>query len=311
MTINKTKTFASMFCLTLLCSSGLSAATNAAEESVEESKKLNGLTIIKKDNPEVTYSPEDSTEQYPIAPSGEVYLPPTAERMELHGQNHQYYPIVTATIPPFFEAPAMDNKNDYISTKENMVVLNPAPEEFLWVMEGKRKGFNDLTIVLTNTVTGNGAPMHTHVGEEAHVLLQGRMRYFLKDEVFTVKAPYIVNIPSMVPHAFMNVHPRPAKLVGIFPESNHWEYDVLAADPFGEPGGETTQAAAFKNAESFNAERHLSELKDWYSPQARAKRLAAYRNQVTEKVWSQDGLRDSASDYTMDSEGQHGHGHQQ
>ena len=70
MTINKTKTFASMFCLTLLCSSGLSAATNAAEESVEESKKLNGLTIIKKDNPEVTYSPEDSTEQYPIAPSG-------------------------------------------------------------------------------------------------------------------------------------------------------------------------------------------------------------------------------------------------
>jgi quercetin dioxygenase-like cupin family protein len=37
--------------------------------------------------------------------------------------------------------------------------------------------------------------MHTHPGEEAHVLLEGKVLYALGDEIFTVEGPYIVNIP--------------------------------------------------------------------------------------------------------------------
>jgi len=41
--------------------------------------------------------------------------------------------------------------------------------------------------------------MHTHAGEEAHVLLEGRILYALGDDIFSIAGPYIVNIPPMVP----------------------------------------------------------------------------------------------------------------
>ena len=73
--------------------------------------------------------------------------------------------------------------------------------------------------------------MHTHEGEEAHVLLEGKILYALGDEIFTVEGPYIVNIPPMVPHSFMNLGNGLAELVVIFP-TNVWEYDVLDTFPF-------------------------------------------------------------------------------
>ena len=73
--------------------------------------------------------------------------------------------------------------------------------------------------------------MHTHVGEEAHVLLEGEILYALGDELFTLQAPYIVNIPPMVPHSFVNIGDSLAELVVIFP-TNVWEYDVLDVFPF-------------------------------------------------------------------------------
>ena len=75
--------------------------------------------------------------------------------------------------------------------------------------------------------------MHTHVGEEAHVLLKGTILYALGDSVFTLEAPYIVNIPPMVPHSFKNLGEDVAELVVIFP-TNVWEYDVLDYFPFKE-----------------------------------------------------------------------------
>lgn len=239
--------------------------------------------------PEVTYSPEDSLLDYPIAPSGEVYLPPSEERVILHEQNHDYDPIVTAILPPIYEVPTMDSVEDFVLNKEDLVVVNPAPDEYLWIMEGKRHGYNNLAIVLTNTKTGNGAPLHTHVGEESHVLLKGKMHYVLGNEEFTVEAPYIINIPSMVPHAFMNINDEVAELVGIFPESNHWEYDILDAQVFPES----------ENIETKNKHRHPVQQRDmhnrygnydheywvddWYSSDKRTRRINAYRrNQVDE-----------------------------
>ena len=74
--------------------------------------------------------------------------------------------------------------------------------------------------------------MHTHVGEEAHVLTSDqRVLYALGDEIFELQGPYIVNIPSMVPHSFQNLDDDVAELVVIFP-TNVWEYDVLDYFPF-------------------------------------------------------------------------------
>ena len=77
--------------------------------------------------------------------------------------------------------------------------------------------------------------MHTHQGEEAHVLLAGqKILYALGDRIFVKEGPYIVNIPPMVPHSFQNLDSEIAQLVVIFP-TNVWEYDVLDFFPFNTP----------------------------------------------------------------------------
>ena len=74
--------------------------------------------------------------------------------------------------------------------------------------------------------------MHTHLGEEAHVLTSDqKILYALGEEVFEMQGPYIVNIPPMVPHSFQNLDANVAELVVIFP-TNVWEYDVLDYFPF-------------------------------------------------------------------------------
>lgn len=205
-----------------------------------------------------TYSPADSIPGIDIAPSGEWFKPIDQERWLLHHDNHSYFPIITGAIPPIFEPPVLDSIDDFALRKDDLVVINPAPDEFIWVMEGKRHGFKNMTIALTDTQPGNGAPLHTHVGEEAHVLLKGKMRYFLGDQEFTIEAPYIVHIPSMVPHAFMNVNDKPAELVGIFSD-NEWEYDILDADVFGD------SPAVGEEADK--------EKKHWHTKERREKRL--------------------------------------
>ena len=74
--------------------------------------------------------------------------------------------------------------------------------------------------------------MHTHMGEESHVLTSGqKVMYALGDDLFVAEGPYIINIPPMTPHSFTNLDDRVAELVVIFP-TNVWEYDVLDDFPF-------------------------------------------------------------------------------
>jgi quercetin dioxygenase-like cupin family protein len=88
---------------------------------------------------------------------------------------------------------------------------------------------------LTYTAPGDAPPMHTHKGEESHVLLKGqKVLYALGDKLFVKEGPYIVNIPPGVPHSFQNLDDEVAELVVIFP-SNVWEYDVLDYFPFSTP----------------------------------------------------------------------------
>ena len=77
--------------------------------------------------------------------------------------------------------------------------------------------------------------MHTHKGEESHVLTKNqKVLYALGDEIFVFQGPYMVNIPPMVPHSFQNLDDEVAELVVIFP-TNVWEYDVLDNFPFSTP----------------------------------------------------------------------------
>jgi len=185
--------------------------------------------------PAVTYSASEA-EPGPRIEHGELIIDVTEERKKLHAQHHPHGVLETRRLPPGFEALSMDAVEDFALSKDKLIVINPGPGEYVNVMEGQRYGYQNLTVGITYTAPGGAPPMHTHVGEEAHVLLEGTILYALGDEIFEMKAPYIVNIPPMVPHSFKNLGDEVAELVVIFP-TNVWEYDVLDYFPFAQAKG--------------------------------------------------------------------------
>lgn len=163
---------------------------------------------------------------------GELILAPDAAQQQLHAQHHSHKVLETRRVPGVWTPPAMINVRDFAVPKSELDVINPGPGEYVHVMEGQRHGYRNLTIGITYTAPGGAPPMHTHHGEESHVLLKGqKVMYALGDSIFVMDGPYIVNIPPMVPHSFQNLDDEVAELVVIFP-TNVWEYDVLDYFPF-------------------------------------------------------------------------------
>lgn len=187
-----------------------------------------------KPEPVVTHSEADAQPGETVA-HGEVILAVDEARQKLHSQHHPYKVLETRRVPGVFQPPAMTEINDFAKLKKDLDVINPGPGEYVHVMEGQRHGYRNLTIGITWTAPGGAPPMHTHMGEESHVLLTGqKVMYALGDKVFVIEGPYVVNIPPMVPHSFQNLDDEVAELVVIFP-TNVWEYDVLDHFPFNTP----------------------------------------------------------------------------
>lgn len=173
----------------------------------------------------------------------EVKTVPDSIIQYLHAQHHSHKVLERRTVPSGYETKNLRNWKDYASKVEDLPAINPGPGEYVHVMEGYKHGYQNLVIGITETFPGGAPPMHTHMGEESHVLLEGEILYALGDTLFTITGPYIVNIPPMVPHAFKNIGEETANLVVIFP-TNVWEYDVLDYFPFEEK--EEGQASRFE-----------------------------------------------------------------
>ena len=176
--------------------------------------------------PVVNHSPSDAQAGQRVE-HGELILDVDDAKKQLNAQHHSYKVLETRRVPGPFQQPAMTDVKDFALSKSDLDVINPGPGEFVHVMEGQRHGYDNLTIGITYTAPGGAPPMHTHVGEESHVLLKGqKVLYALGDKLFVKEGPYIVNIPAGVPHSFQNLDDEVAELVVIFP-TNVWEYDVL------------------------------------------------------------------------------------
>jgi quercetin dioxygenase-like cupin family protein len=166
---------------------------------------------------------------------GELILSPTEATKLRNAQHHSYKVLETRRVPGPWPTPAMKDVKDFALSKSDLDVINPGPGEYVHVMEGQRHGYQNLTIGITYTAPGGAPPMHSHKGEESHVLLKGqKILYALGDKIFVKEGPYIVNIPPGVPHSFQNLDSEVAELVVIFP-TNVWEYDVLDYFPFNTP----------------------------------------------------------------------------
>ena len=149
---------------------------------------------------------------------GEWILGVDEARSHLHSQHHPHKVLETRRVPGPFEAPAMTEVKDFALAKDELDVINPGPGEYVHVMEGQRHGYRNLTVGITYTAPGGAPPMHTHQGEESHVLLKGqKILYALGDKIFVKEGPYIVNIPPMVPHSFQNLDSEVANWSSSFP----------------------------------------------------------------------------------------------
>ena len=175
----------------------------------------------------------------------EVKVVPDSVINALNAQHHQLKVLERRTVPGPFTAPSMKSFSEHAVTLDQLPVINPGPGEYVHVMEGQRNGYKNLTIGITETFPGGAPPMHSHEGEESHVLLEGDIIYALGDTTFTIKAPYIVNIPAGMPHAFKNIGKETANLVVIFP-TNIWKYDVLDYFPF--DSSKVSRFKKFKNS---------------------------------------------------------------
>jgi quercetin dioxygenase-like cupin family protein len=185
--------------------------------------------------PIVTYRGSDVSAER--VEHGELIIDVDETRRALHAQHHPHSVIETRRVPGTFEVPAMTEISDFALSKDDLVVIHPGPGEYVHVMEGQRHGYQNLVIGITYTAPGGAPPMHTHLGEEAHVLTSDqKVLYALGDRIFELTGPYIVNIPPMVPHSFQNLDDDVAELVVIFP-TNVWEYDVLDYFPFADKSG--------------------------------------------------------------------------
>ncbi len=220
----------------VLCLVGLAvivaACTPAQQPSGDEAKGK----LARPPEPVVTYS-ASATDAGPgqRVEHGELILDVDQARQGLHAQHHPHKVLYTGRLPGRFQPPAMKSVRDFALSKSDLHVINPGPGEYVHVMEGQRHGYRNLTIGITYTTPGGAPPMHTHMGEESHVLVKGqKVLYALGEKLFVMEGPFIVNIPPMVPHAFQNLDDEVAELVVIFP-TNVWEYDVVNYFPFATP----------------------------------------------------------------------------
>lgn len=212
----------------LWCSA--SSAAHPAETTAQDTTAKPALLP----EPVVTHAPSDAQPGQRIE-HGELILDVDEATRRLNAQHHAHKVLETRRVPGPFQPPAMTEVRDFALSKSDLEVINPGPGEYVHVMEGQRHGYDNLTIGITYTAPGGAPPMHTHKGEEAHVLLkEQKVLYALGDKLFVKRGPYIINIPPGVPHSFQNLDDEVAELVVIFP-SNVWEYVVLDHFPFAAP----------------------------------------------------------------------------
>lgn len=120
---------------------------------------------------------------------------------------------------------------NYTITQADMKRIDVGDGEVVYQAEGKNHGMRNMSFVITETQPGGGPPLHVHPEEEAHIVLSGRVKYFIDDSVFTVDAPYIVRIPPGAKHTFMNAGDTVLRLIGAFGQDNFGPYQPIAENP--------------------------------------------------------------------------------
>jgi mannose-6-phosphate isomerase-like protein (cupin superfamily) len=120
----------------------------------------------------------------------------------------------------------------YVIPQASLESFYDEPGERGWIMEGYKHGFTNSSVIVTETASRGGPPLHTHHTEEIHILPECRFAYVIGSNRFEVEGPCVVNIPPRVPHTFLNIGAAPVRLVCFFPSYDFWNnYVELGPNP--------------------------------------------------------------------------------
>jgi hypothetical protein len=193
--------------------------------------------------PVVNHPPSDAQPGQRIE-HGELILDVDEETRQQTGRELGHMAREARKLPGPVTRPAMKDVKDFAVSKSVLDVINPAPGEYIHVMEGQRHGYENLSIGITYTKPGGAPPMQIRKSEGSCVLLKRqKVMYAMGEKLFVAEGPCIINIPAGVPHAFQNLDDEVAELVMIFP-ANEWEYVVLDYSPFDTPQAKAMAAEA-------------------------------------------------------------------
>ena len=115
---------------------------------------------------------------------------------------------------------------DLVTSLDEMIRYEAAPGEILHIVEGQRHGFHSLTVLITETKPGSGAPPHRHKVEEASILLKGKVKWTVGNSSFVAEGPAVIRVPAGEVHSFVNVGPDSINSIGVFPKSRENEIEA-------------------------------------------------------------------------------------
>jgi quercetin dioxygenase-like cupin family protein len=115
---------------------------------------------------------------------------------------------------------------------------NPVGGEITLAFGGEETG-GRLTALVTVAAPGEGPPLHTHANEdECLVVLDGTMRFRLRDEIEDAPAGSLVFVPRGAVHTWQNHGNSPARMLVVFtPSGMERFFERFAA--LAAPGPET------------------------------------------------------------------------
>jgi quercetin dioxygenase-like cupin family protein len=98
------------------------------------------------------------------------------------------------------------------------------------LFEGKERAGIDISIFVVHTPPGKFVEMHVHPYPETFVLLRGRGRWTVDDEVAEHSPEQLIVVPADTPHGFRNVGDEALLVVSVH-ESGILEQEFLGVEP--------------------------------------------------------------------------------
>lgn len=120
-----------------------------------------------------------------------------------------------------------------------------SPLESIRFMLSAAETASQFDLVEMEVRSGGGPPLHIHPQQdEIHYVLQGQLQYQVGEEMFELHSGDSIYIPCGTPHAWINLQPEPARIVGFLNPGGGEPFFKTVAESTGEMEPEAIAALA-------------------------------------------------------------------